>query len=258
MDDIDTALKDSNFSGEQMDIPYREFQHDGEGDNPLSLLALPFSPQNYALLNNAADKSHLIDPRTGQSQLVEFSTKQDFPYTFQRQQIYHFLLEELSRYTVFTESTFHQFSEESEHQYPNRVYSFDIRGPPTITELDPLVLEGRQILSIVPTQDYQLTLLTDHNSRSYIETFEPHRREILNARELRGRYELGDRLQQIDNDLLIVRHLRNEIVDAATEDSLRLTGAENDIPIPEISSTWNVPQYLYVTKYPSNDKENKK
>lgn len=49
----------------------------------------------------------------------------------------------------------------------------------------------------------------------------------------------------------MVRYLENEIVDAATEESIRLTGAENDVPIPEISSTWKVPQFLYVAQLPS-------
>lgn len=62
-------------------------------------------------------------------------------------------------------------------------------------------------------------------------------------------YNLGDRLQEVGGQLLIVRRLENKIVDAETEESVMLTGARNDVPIPEISSTWEVPQYLYVAAF---------
>jgi len=249
--DITQGLRRSSFNNEQIEVPFRQTQHQGQGDTALSMITIPGTEDELVLLNNANDKTYMINPKTLDTMAVQIRSKQQFPNTFQRQQKYHFLLEEPSRYTVFTESTFHQFSEESEHQHPNRVYSFDIRGPPTLQELESLVLENRRILSMVPTLYNQLTLLIDHNGRNYIETLEPNRRKILNSRPLNRRYELGDRLQQVDNALLIVRHLKNEIVDVATEDSIRLTGAENDVPIPEISSTWEIPQYLCVTKSPT-------
>ena len=96
------------------------------------------------------------------------------------------------------------------------------------------------------SENDQLTLLANHGDMSYIEILNPFQREITEARPLEQKYDLGDRLHQVENDLIIVRSLKNEIVDVATEDSIRLTGAENDIPIPEISSTWKVPQFLYV------------
>ena len=242
-DDIATALKDSNFSGEQIDIPYRQFQHHGKGDTVLSMIPLLGDGDENIVLNNATDKSYLIDPQQGQSQPVRFSSKQEFPYTFQRREQFHIIPEDHSKFLIFTEST-------SDDCEPNRVYSLDIRGPPTITELEPLELEGKQIFSMLPSENDQLTLLANHGGMSYIETLEPHQREIINSRPLGRKYELGDRLHQIEDGLLIVRHLKNEIVDPTTEESIKLTGAENDIPIPEISSTWEVPQFLYVAPLP--------
>jgi len=241
LNDIVKALQKSCFSDQPIDIPFKEIHHSGEGDTALSMVSVENNSNEIVLLNNANDETHLIDPVKGQTHRVRFLTEQQFPYTFQRQDQYHPIKVGDKEYTIFTEST-------SNDMHPNRIYSLDIRGPPTIKELEPLELENRQILSMVPTLYNQLTLLTDHNGRNYIESFEPNRRKILNSRPLNRRYELGDRLQQVDNDLLIVDHLKNEIVDVATEDSIHLTGAENDVPIPEISSTWEVPQYLYVTK----------
>ena len=251
LDDITTALEGSNFGGMQINIPYHQLQHEGEGDTILSLLEIPGTKEEYALLNDASDHSYLIHPESGQVQRVGYSTKQQFPFTFQRREQYHFIPTESSKHVVFTEST-------SDDQEPNRVYSLDIRGPPTIAELAPLALEHRQILSMITTLDNRLTLLTNHDGRSHVEDLDPFQRTITDSRSLKQKYDLGDRLQQVGHDLLIVRHLKNEIVDAVTEESIRLTGAENDIPIPEISSTWRVPQYLYVTRSPSREKERKK
>ena len=228
--DLVNGLDASKFEGEEIVVPYRE-------------LDIEDGPENI-LLNNSGDRSHLISSLATNSKRVEFTSKQEFPYTFQRREQFHILPYQPSQYSIFTEST-------SDDRHPNRVYSLDIRGPPTITEHEPLHLKDRQILSMIPTPENQLTILTNREGSSYVETLEPHRREILASRPLGGTYELGDRLQQIENDLLIVRHLHNEIVDVATEASIHLTGAENDIPIPEISSMWNVPQYLYVTKIPT-------
>lgn len=242
--DIIGNLKNVKFKGGAINVPSYETRHEGENENILSLVRIKNGLKEIVLLNNTGEKTILIDPNTGRAQSVEVSSEQHFSHTFQRQEQYHPIKIGDKEYTIFTEST-------SDDIHPNRIYSLDIREPPTIDELEPLVLENRQILSMVPTLYNQLTLLTDHNGRNYIETLEPNRRKILNSRPLNRRYELGDRLQQVDNDLLIVRHLKNEIVDVATEDSIRLTGAENDVPIPEISSTWEIPQYLYVTKSPT-------
>ncbi|MCH8836270.1 MAG: hypothetical protein IIA60_00550, partial [Candidatus Marinimicrobia bacterium] len=151
LDDITTALEGSNFGGMQINIPYHQLQHEGEGDTILALFPIPGLGEEYALLNNATDKSYLIDPQQGQCQPVRFSSKQQLPYTFQRREQFHFITTEPSKHLVFTEST-------SDDQQQNRVYSLDIRGPPTITELEPLDLNGRQILSMLPSENDQLTL----------------------------------------------------------------------------------------------------
>ena len=249
--DIIHSLGKSSFNNEQVDVPIRETQHQGEGDTALSMIAIPNTQHELVLLNNAVDKTYLINPVTLETMTVQFKSKQEFPYTFQRREQYHFIPAESSKHLIFTEST-------SDDKHPNRVYSFDIRGPPTITELEPLELEGRQIISMLPSNKDFLTLLTNQHDHSYVETLDPIHRQILHSRPLSRQYDLGDRLHQVGGDLLIVRHLKSEIVDAESEQSITLTGAENDVPIPEISSTWEVPQYLYVTRYPPNDKKRKK
>jgi len=253
-------LKGAEFLNRQVDIPYRQLQYPGEGDTVLDMLPIVRDDHEAILLNNAENRSYLIPLDGNQPQEVALRTDKAFSDAFQRQQQYHFMSMQPSLYTVFTESTFRASNmPSSDDQYPNRVYSLDIRGPPIVEELEPLHFKGRQILSMLPTQNDRLTLLTKYDGRSHLEILDPFQREILNSRHLSRKYELGDRLQKVDEDLLIVRHLKNEIVDASTEDYIHLTGAENDVPIPEISSTWNVPQYLYVSKAPGSlEKEKKK
>ncbi len=113
-------------------------------------------------------------------------------------------------------------------------------------ELEPLQLHDKQILSMKKTSDDYLQLLTNHGGKSLLELVNPLTREIKESRELKRKYDLGDRLHQVEDQLVIVRHLEDEIVDAETEDYIKLSGAENNVPIPEISSTWEYPQYLYV------------
>ena len=193
----------------------------------------------------------MLDPNSGRIEQIMTMTPQHYPYTFQRREQYHFIPASPSKYLVFTEST-------SDDQNPNRVYSLSIRGPPTVKELEPLELRGRQILSMLPPNENLLTLLTNHDDHSYVETLDTTTRKIHDSRPLSRRYDLGDRLHQVGGDLLIVRHLQNEIVDAESEAYIKLTGAVNDVPIPEISSTWDVPQYFYVTRYPRSAKEKKR
>ncbi len=244
LDEVTIALNQSAFSNDQLDVPFRGIQHEGAGDTALSMVPIGNYGNGFALLNDANDKTYLIDPRSGQAQKVGFSSKQEFPYTFQRREHFHLIPTEPSKYLVFTEST-------SDDKHSNRVYSFDIRGPPTIEELPPLELPDRQIISMLPSNKDRLSLLTNYNDLSHLEILDSTNRRILNSMPLSRRYDLGDRLQEVDGHMLIVRHLENEIVDVQTEESIKLTGAENDVPIPEISSTWEVPQYLFVAQWPN-------
>ena len=246
LDRIIAPLKQSNFSNTQIDIPFRQIQHMDKGDTALSMIPIPNTHDELVLLNNADDRTYMINPKTLESMAVQIQSKQQFPHTFQRREQYHFLRTDESQHLIFTEST-------SDDKHPNRVYSFDIRGPPTITELEPLELPGRQILSMLPSKKDRLTLLINYSDHSHLETLDPSNRRILNSKPLSRRYDLGDRLQQVGDDLLIVRHLENKIVDAKSEQSITLTGAENDVPIPEISSTWSVPQYLFVAHWPNTE-----
>ncbi|MCH7574807.1 MAG: hypothetical protein IIA59_06750 [Candidatus Marinimicrobia bacterium] len=241
LDHILQALHRSPFNSEQVDIPYRQFQHEGEGDTVLSMIPIVTDADEFVLLNDADDNTYLIEPELGQTERVDVRLDSEFPYAFQRQEQYHPIHQDKSKYLIFTEST-------SDGQEPNRVYSMDIRGPPIIEELEPLHFKGRQILSMLPAQKDRLTLLTNYDGKSHLEVLDPFQREIIKSRPLERAYDLGDRLQNVDDDLLIVRHLKNEIVDAESEQSITLTGAENDVAIPEISSTWKVPQYLYVAR----------
>ena len=248
LDDITSVLQQAAFSNEHVEVPYRQIQHRGRGDTVLSMMAIENGSSEFALLNDAEDQSYLIFPSSGRAHSVEFLTKQEFPHTFQRREQFHFIPEDQSKYLIFTEST-------SDNRHRNRVYSFNIRGPPTITELEPLQLPETQIESMLLDEGNHLNLLSNQEGISFLQRLDPIRREIISSRPLARTYEPGDRLQEVGGQLLIVRHLENEVVDAETEDSVMLTGAENDIPIQEISSTWNVPQYLYVARYPPNDKE---
>lgn len=251
LDDMAAHLQRTGFANQQLDIPFRQTQHQGEGDTALSIVPIVDSQQDFALLNNAGYESYLIEPNLGSVQKVEAPSKEGFPYTFQRREQFHLIPTEPSKYLVFTEAT-------SGEQRPNRVYSFDIRGPPTIAEAEPLELDGKQIVSMLPSNNDHLTILTNYSDLSHLETLDPSSRRILNSKHLSRKYDLGDRLQNVGDDLLIVRHLQNEIVDAESEAYIKLTGAENDVPIPEISSTWDVPQYFYVTRHPRCAKEKKR
>jgi len=135
--DILEYLKDSEFSDRQMDIPYRLFQHEGEGNTNLTLIPLVDDSKEMILLNNAEDNSYLIEPRSGHTRKVEVLSESGFPHTFQRQQQYHLISEGQSQYTVFTESTFRGSIKPSpSDRHPNRVYSLDIRGPPIVDSVN--------------------------------------------------------------------------------------------------------------------------
>ena len=75
----------------QVDIPYRQFQHEGRDDTVLSMNPITINGNEFVLLNDAADNTYLINPESAQTHRVGFSTKQQFPHTFQRREQFHFI-----------------------------------------------------------------------------------------------------------------------------------------------------------------------
>lgn len=237
--DIAQYLKDIDNHKGVVDIPFKQFQHGDEGDTILSMPVFGKGDNEKILLNNASDESYIFDLKSFEFEPLNILTGQTFDSSFQRRHKYHFLPQDDLKYSIFTEST-------NDKLVPNRVYELSIHNSPELREVDPLVLENKKILSMLPTKENKLQFLTNYKSKSFIEMLNPYNKEIVDSRPLSGRYELGDRLQKVDNHLLIVRHLHNEIVDAETEDSIILEGADVNVAIPEISSTWEMPQYMYV------------
>lgn len=246
LDDILSHLEKAQPSDKIIDVPYQELEYRSmdEGDTILSML--PFGPKytDKIILNTADDKTFLFDPNSLEAQAVLDHTGLDFPHRFQRREKYHFIQTDLGEYLVVTEST-------SDKQHPNRVYSINIRGPPSIKELEALELHDKQILSMNRTSEYYLQLLIKYRDKTFLQLLHPFTREIQDSRELKRKYDLGDRLHQVGDQLLIVRHLKDQIVDAESEEYIKLSGAENNVAIPEISSTWEYPQYLCVAPSPA-------
>ena len=239
IEEISGAVQESETSSRFFDVPFKQFQYGNEGD---TILSMPmFGPQGNekVLLNNTSDESYIFDLTSNRFDPLKILTAQTFDSSFQRRHKYHFLPTDNLKYSIFTEST-------NDKLVPNRVYELSTRNSPELREVDPLVMENKKILSMLPTKENKLQFLTNYKRKSFIEMLDPYSREIVDSRPLSGRYELGDRLQEVGNQLLIVRHLRNEIVDAETEGSIKLEGAENNVAIPEISSSWEYPQYLYL------------
>ena len=237
--DITNYLENIDISNGSLDVPLKQYEHEGEGDTILSMPMFGSQGNEKILLNNAADESYVFDLNSFTFEPLKILTEQTFDSSFQRRHKYHFLPTDNLKYSIFTEST-------NDKLVPNRVYELSIHNSPELREVDPLVLDNKKILSILPKRENKLQILTNYKSKSLIEMLDPYNGEIVDSRPLSGRYELGDRLQKVNNHLLIVRHLRNEIVDAGTEDSIKLEGAENNVAIPEISSSWEYPQYMYV------------
>ena len=239
LEKISAAVQEAETSSKFLDVPFKHFQYGDKGDTILSMPVFGKGESEKILLNNASDESYIFDLKSFRFEPLKILTEQTFDSSFQRRHKYHFFPADNLKYLIFTESTNNEL-------VPNRVYNLSIRNSSELKEVDPLVLDNKKILSMLPTRENKLQILVNYKSNSFIEMLEPYNREIVDSRPLLGRYELGDRLQEVDNHLIIVRHLRNEIVDAESEDSIKFEGAENNVAIPEISSTWDVPQYLYV------------
>jgi len=245
LDKISGAVQGAEISSKFLDVPLKQFQYGDEGTTILSMPMFGPKDNEKILLNNAADESYVFDLNSNRFEPLKILTEQTFDSSFQRRHKYHFLPADDLKYSIFTEST-------NDKLVPNRVYELSIRNSPELREVDPLVLDNKKILSILPKRENKLQILANYKSESFIEMLDPYNGEIVNSRPLSGQYELGDRLQEVNNHLLIVRHLRNEIVDAETEGSIKLEGADNNVAIPEISSTWEIPQYMYVASAKPN------
>lgn len=189
--------------------------------------------------NTADDKSTIIDLNSQKIDFVEDLTGSIFPETFQRRAKYHFVQKDINKYLIYTE-----FGRED--KIPNRVYTLFTNPKPSIKEENPLEYPNKQILSINAHSNSNLELLVNSKGKSYYEILDPIKRKIIDSQKLNRKYEFGDRLQRVGDQLIIIRHLEDEIIDLETEISIKLIGAENNIAIPEISSTWEYPQYLYI------------
>lgn len=237
LEDIATEL--NNTKSGIIDTPYKKFEMEKEGDTILSWTVFGQPGNEKIFANTADDKSTIIDLNSQKIDFVEDLTGGIFPETFQRRAKYHFVQKDINKYLIYTE-----FGRED--KIPNRVYTLTTSLPPFIKEENPLEYPNKQILSINAHSNSNLELLVNSKGKSYYEILDPISREIKDSKELKRKYGLGDRLHRVNDQLLIVRHHEDEIVDAATEDYIKLSGAENNVPIPEISSAWEYPQYLYI------------
>ena len=245
LDKISKQLKNSDFSNGQVEMPFDELAYDSEGDTFLSMMGFGSEGQEKIILNTASDKSYLIDP---ESRKVEQMKVIDglFPNTFQRRSKYHFIKNGDNSYLIFTEYS----KEDQSHDI--RVYSLSLAtSSPSIKEIRSF--ENEEIISMLLPPNEEMKILWKNRMQSYLETMDPisfaeGKEKRIQQRGLKKSYHLGDRLQEVDGQLLIVRHEEDEIVDAVTEESIKFTGAVNDLAIPEISSIWENPQFLYVAK----------
>ena len=229
-----------------INVPFKTFKFDPDlGNTLLSFFTIEIKNQNLVLMNNADDKSYLFNPDTGSLSLVKDITNGKFLNTFQRREKYHIFQNNQSELLFYTESL-------SDTEYQNRVYSLSTRDPPILKELEPLEIPDKKLLSMHALKNSQLEMLVNYNDTSLIEIYDQNN-NMINSQPLKRHYEYGDRLQRVEDQLLIVRHMRNEIVEVKSENSVKLVGAENNVAIPEISSIWEYPQYLYVAKINKTD-----
>lgn len=236
-------IENASSSEKKQRIPFAEIKFGMEyNDTILSMLPINTSSGEKVLTNTAADKSFLFDPENMSLEQVVNNTGSKFPCTFQRRDKYHFIPDGKDNFIVYTECL------KKDEPIPNRVYNLKTRGPPIISELEELSLRNREILSMEVDDSNNLGLLINSERRTYLKKIDPVSRNEVYSKPLRKKYKKGDRLHKMGLDTLIVRHLRKEIVDVDSEETIKLFGVENNVAIPEISSTWDYPQYLYVNR----------
>ena len=243
--DIYSYLKNSDFSGNKIDIPYREVLCD-TGGNYFSMISFGKTGSEKILLNTTRDESHIIDPYSGETKQVIFRDEDNlFPDTLQRKAIHHFKHMAGHGYSILTE----YMKEDQPHEV--REYQFHDTPSPWVFKVGKIEFEDRQIISTILDKKKELVLLTDTGSESRLERMDTRTKEILDIQQLPNRYEMGDRLHMVDDDLFIVRHREEDyssIVDIKTNQEMVLSDAVAELSIPEISSVWEYPQTLYVAR----------